>query len=309
MKVHEWVAQATGELEDAGIESARLDAELLLSDNDDVVSIWYDDLPCSREEIVTKADQELREQTVELLKRSVERRMDGEPLAYVIGHKEFYGREFYVNNNVLIPRPETEQLIEIAKKLDPKSVLDVGTGSGCIAATLARELPETQVTASDISLKALDVAVLNNALTHKERFKDHVASNTFSFSVKKSRRNNGVAKRTLHSNGMDFVQSDLLEDVNDKFELIVANLPYVDSSWEVSPETIFEPKRALFAATNGTSLMRRLIRQAPKNLVERGHLLLEMDTRQLDIMANYAHKHGFAEIERHPFALLLQRVD
>jgi release factor glutamine methyltransferase len=238
------------------------------------------------------------------------RRALHEPMAYLMNFKEFYGRHFTVNKKVLIPRPETEVLIDIAKTLvgdQPKKILDVGTGSGCIAVTLKQELPQVQITASDVSSEAIYVAVLNNA---RGKRGEHITGNKYSFFLKKQRRAKNQ-NRVLTSYEMDFVRSDLLENIDGKFDLIVANLPYIDAddpNWEVSEELKFEPKKALYAATQGTALMRKLIRQAPKNLERNGHLLLEMDTRQLDKMSSYATKHGFKEVERHPFALLLQRT-
>jgi release factor glutamine methyltransferase len=310
MDIKTWVSQTTEQLRDAGIESARLDAELLLCDNHNLLNIYDDTTIHSREEIITRGDEELKDWVLRVITKSAERRASREPMAYLLNHKEFYGRDFYVNREVLIPRPETEQLIEITKRLDPCAILDVGTGSGCIAATLAQELPRAQVTASDVSAKALDVAVLNNAFLQQEPELRGLSGNWYSFRLKKNRRA-GDPQKKLRNTGMDIVQSDLLDDIEGRFDLIVANLPYIDAhdpTWATSPELEFEPKKALFAATHGTALMRKLIRQAPKNLAGDGFLLLEMDTRQLDTIASYANKHGFTEVERQPFALLLQRT-
>ena len=184
------------------------------------------------------------------------RRALGEPLAYILGYKEFYGRIFKVNQDTLIPRPETEALVNVIKELKPHRVLDVGTGSGCIAITAALELPETEVDAVDISLKALIVAKQN-------------ATN-------------------LGAN-VNFYQSNLLEKIEDEYDLIVANLPYVDREWDwTSPELAYEPQTALYAEDGGLALIKQLIEQAPAHLCKHGYLILEADLSQHKKIANYA---------------------
>ncbi|MDR1300319.1 MAG: peptide chain release factor N(5)-glutamine methyltransferase [Candidatus Nomurabacteria bacterium] len=308
MKIKDWLDQTTDTLRDAGIESARLDAELLLCDNSLLPSVYNDDIPESREEIITKLDDELSESTIDSLSRYVSRRAMHEPLAYVNRHKEFYGRSFHVDYDVLIPRPETETLIEIAKNLAPKKLLDVGTGSGCIAVTLDCELPEAEVTACDTSRKALIIALKNSFIIEGFNYgRPNSSLEDFSHALSLQRNH----KKPANFCGINFVQSDLLDNIDGGFDLIVANLPYIDAKdpdWKMSEELKFEPRRALFAGTHGTALMRKLIRQAPKNLERNGHLLFEMDTRQLDMVSKYASQHDFKEIERQPFALLLQRV-
>ena len=187
---------------------------------------------------------------------AVARRALGEPLAYILGFKEFYGRNFTVTHDTLIPRPETEALIEVIKSLKPRKILDVGTGSGCIAVTLALELPETEVDAVDISLKALAAA-------------------------RENAENLGAK--------VDFYQSNLLEKVDGQYDLIVANLPYVDASWDwLGPELDFEPQTALYAEDGGLALIKQLIEQAPAHLKPHGHLILEADRSQHQKIASYA---------------------
>lgn len=166
-------------------------------------------------------------------------RAEGVPLAYLTRHREFFGLDFYVDERVLIPRPETELLVELSlekvKSTNGRVALcDVGTGSGCIGITLAKHLPEAWVTALDISRDALDVA-------------------------RKNAEQHGVGPR------MDFLQSDLLESVNGQSFLgIVANLPYVGRSEmnEVSPEVLtHEPDVALFGGEKGTLLFEKLFAQ------------------------------------------------
>lgn len=206
-------------------------------------------------------DSELSEEIAQKANLALERRQKHGPLAYITGVKDFYGRQFIVTPDVLIPRPETEALIEVAKGFKPAKILDVGTGSGCIAITLAKELPNAQITGVDISEKALKIA-------HKNA-------------------QNLQAK-------VEFCQSDLLNNLNNaKFNLIIANLPYVDPDWDwLSPELQFEPKTALYAADGGLELIKKLIRQAPEHLEQGGHLLLEADRIQHQKIVDFAVKTG-----------------
>lgn len=183
------------------------------------------------------------------------RRGAGEPLAYILGAKEFYGHNFRVTRDTLIPRPETEVLIDLAKTLNAQKILDVGTGSGCIAITLALEMPQAEIEAVDISPKALEIAQENA-------------------------KNLGAKVK--------FYQSDLLENT-EKYDIIVANLPYVDKNWDwLGPELDYEPETALYADDGGLELIKKLINQAPQHLNRDGYLLLEADRSQHEKIASYA---------------------
>lgn len=195
----------------------------------------------------------------------------------------FYGRPFYVDERVLIPRPETEQLIALARKLVSSSkspcILDVGTGSGAIAVTLALELSAAQITAVDINPDALAVAKLNR-------------------------------QKLAPTAEIGFVQSDLLQNLGaEKFDLIVANLPYVDETWPWLDKTslAYEPSTALFAEDNGLSLIKQLIRQAPPHLKSDGFLILEMDPCQLVIIKDFAAKLGWCTVGGDSYALALSK--
>jgi release factor glutamine methyltransferase len=206
------------------------------------------------------------------LTRMAQRRLRGEPVAYILGGKDFMGLRFKVNRNVLIPRPETELIIERLKDLrlkdfkKPIRILDVGTGSGCIAVSIAREMQniecKMQITASDISEKALAVA-RQNAKAHKVNIK--------------------------------FVKSDLLKNIKDDFDVIIANLPYVPngdlrlliSSFVRLRRTSadkkdlrFEPKSAIFAKGKGLYLIRRLLEQIVTLKNKPKLVYLEFDPRQ-----------------------------
>ena len=202
---------------------------------------------------------------------------------------DFYGREFVINEDVLIPRPETEMMVDMVLSLVGKSylpgvkpskavlpndmtILDVGTGSGCIAITLKLELPKANVIATDVSKKALTVARKN-------------------------------AKRLEAE--IEFRQADLLDGIEMRPDLVVANLPYVDEKWDWIDKKVLskEPSLALYAEDGGLALVFKLIDQ----VVERGvrHLILEADPCQHERIKEYANKKGLALCETRGFALYL----
>ena len=205
----------------------------------------------------------------------------------------FYGRDFLVTNDVLTPRPETEQLIDEvlnlagkpylpgvkpAPRVLPKNphILDVGAGSGCIAITLKKELPEAKITATDISQKAIKIA--------KENAKTHQADITF-------------------------LKSDLLNNIKDTPDLIVANLPYVDKSWSwVKPETLkSDPDLALYANDDGLELIKKLINQASDQQIK--HLILEADPCQHAKIIKYAKTKHYHHQKTTNFQLMLDFLD
>lgn len=254
MTIHSWLQKASKDLSKATIESAQLDAQLLLA------AVLYQ----TREYLLAHTDQKLSATEIAQAEKWLQRRLKREPIAYILGHKEFYGRDFIVSPSVLVPRPESEDIIDIVKDIKPATIIDIGTGSGCLAITAKLELPDTHVVAADISEDALQVA----------------------------RQNANGLNTTI-----TFVVSDLLQGIK-KFTTkdqvaIIANLPYVDKNWEVSPETKFEPSQALFAEDDGLELVKKLILQAQKKLRNGDSLLLEADTRQHEAMTKYAKKHGF----------------
>ncbi|MBR6168651.1 peptide chain release factor N(5)-glutamine methyltransferase [Candidatus Saccharibacteria bacterium] len=266
MNVSSWLKNATKTIN-------QLDAELILAHILGVERTFLHAHP----DYGLKTDQE------EQASQALRRRATGEPLAYITGAKDFYGRQFIVSRDVLIPRPETEALIEVARRLARASILDVGTGSGCIAITLAKELPGVMVTAVDISDKALDIA-RENALKHQAK--------------------------------VDFRHSDLLSGLDnvEKYDLIVANLPYVDRKWDwLGPELAFEPETALYAEDDGLEQIKELIRQAPMHLEQGGHLVLEADRSQHQKIANFALETGnftpvkpISDAEKSALALVLR---
>jgi release factor glutamine methyltransferase len=193
-----------------------------------------------------------------------------EPLAYIEGFAYFYGRKFKVTPDVLIPRPETEDIVNTAKTLlvnlqkSPKkelfkftpSILDLGTGSGCIAITLALELPNTHITATDISENALKIAKQN--------------------------------AKNLNAK-ISFIHTDLFDNITDKYDIITSNPPYVDPSWYWLDQKALahEPSLALYAEDGGLKIIKRILDEAPKYLKPNGSLLLECDPSQHEAVIHY----------------------
>lgn len=256
MTRQEWLDQATAQLGQVGIDSARLDSELLLTHA----------LRISRTALHAHSDVLIPKSLLPVLEAMLSLRIIRVPLAYIVGHREFYGRLFKVTPSVLIPRPETEDIVTIMSELpEPHTIIDVGTGSGALAVTLALEHPNASVYATDISARALSVARQN---------------------------------ATAYDAPVTFIQTDLLSDTSEiPFEsptTIVANLPYVADSDTRSPETHHEPKEALFADNDGMALIETLIAQSMIILKTGDYLLLESNPGQQPSIAIVAKENGFS---------------
>jgi release factor glutamine methyltransferase len=263
--INQWLGNATALLLQSGSKSARLDAQLLLCEvtKRNRAALLAHENDC--------LDQKDQNQLQALLKR----RINHEPMAYILKHQEFYGRTFKVNSDVLIPRPETETLVDEVIKLAKNStgtLIDVGTGSGAIAITTKLELPKLNVFATDISKKALDTARQN--------------------------------AKNLGSN-IDFYQGNLLDDCTKKYDFIVANLPYVNPQWQRSPETNFEPSTALFAEDNGLKLIKKLLSQSVTYLNAPGYIILEADPCQHEEITLYAKQNGLKLIKIVDYCVVL----
>lgn len=273
MTIAEWLKRATDELADDMLPSPRLDAEIILAHT----------IRHPRTYLHAHNDDELSPRDVDIANARIELRKDRVPVAYIIGHKEFYGRRFAVSPSVLIPRPESEQLITMLKTLLPASselpgvvnrkLVDIGTGSGCLGITAKLEFPELSVALIDSSRHALQIAEKN--------------------------------VRSLGADVETFV-SDLLTGYPYSPDIVLANLPYVDRAWEQSPELINEPAEALYADDEGLSVIKRCIEQGEVRANPGALLLLEADPRQLDAIAIFAGQHGFKEVSRDSFAIGLR---
>ena len=226
------------------IEDATLESELLLRHT----------LKISRVQLYLDLDCELTSKEEEAFWHLIERRLNGEPAAYITRHREFYGLDFYVDPSVLIPRPESELLVEKALKLAQNhtvpTIAEIGTGCGVIAISLALNLPQTKIYATDISAAALKVALFNC-------------------------QKHGVANRIC------LLQGDILDPLPEPVDLIVTNLPYVKES-ELLPihSANSEPLLALNGGSDGLEKIRQLCRQANTKLCPDGYLLLEIGQGQ-----------------------------
>lgn len=255
----------TEHLSKHGSESPRLDAEIMLSHA----------RGCRRIELYTRYDEPLTDRQRATMRDLVRRRSNSEPVAYLVGYKEFYSLPFKVTKDVLIPRPETETLvleaIEIAKasSTEKLSLLDLCTGSGCIAVAAAHGSKRFNVVATDLSEAALAIA-------------------------RENAERNGVADR------IEFRHGDLFHALptDARFDLIVSNPPYVtDSEYEsLAPDIrLHEPTKALLAGADGLDILRQIADNATTHLNAAGHLLLELDPQQAKPVAEML-KRSFREV-------------
>lgn len=231
---------------------------------------------------VVKITTSTQRQADEMLKK----RAAGVPLAYLLRYREFYGRKFQVRPGVLIPRPETETLIDLVKELEllPRSrFLEIGTGCGCIGVTLALEFPQSEVLATDISSDALMIAEHNNI---------------------------------LHEGRLSLIKSDLFEAVNPRihgqFDVLIANMPYVDPNWQwVDPDSLrHEPLEALYAlGENGLSVYRRMFEEL-KGYIEKLGLrfcVVEADPCQQRALIRIAEQNGWKLLKKRDYGLCFRK--
>jgi release factor glutamine methyltransferase len=253
--LHDRLAEARRTLVDAGIpaDGAGLDAEVLARH----VLGW------DRAALLANGRDPAPQDFSERYEPLIVRRAAREPVAMIVGHREFWGLEFEVTPDVLIPRPESEHIVEVVMEYvrggaAVASLVDIGTGSGCLAVSLATEIPGAAITATDTSLRALEVA-RRNAARHK------------------------VDQR------MRFLEADLLEGVDAVADIIVSNPPYVpfQMASSLQPEVrAYEPAQALFGGGDGLQIVRRLLATAPAHLVPGGRLFMEFgDGQEMDVLA------------------------
>jgi release factor glutamine methyltransferase len=253
MILSEALQSATQTLLEARIDDALIEAELLLGHV----------LRMSKTQLHTKPERDLSSAETEHLRHLVQRRLNHEPSAYILGHCEFYGIDFYINNHTLIPRPETELLVEKAVELAHHishlerqiTIADIGTGCGAIAISLALALPQAKIYATDISASALQVAEIN-------------------------------CWRHAVTSQVELLQGNLLEPLPQPVDMIVANLPYIRTCEfkDLSPEIInFEPPIALAGGKNGLDKIQKMLDQMPGKLAYGACFLLEIGQGQGEI--------------------------
>lgn len=254
MTTHQWLHTATQFLQSKSITTARLDCLILLEDT----------LKIDRARLLAEPNLEMKDGAVAALQKLLSRRSRHEPLAYIRGHAEFYGRRFAVSPAVLVPRPESETIIELLKALPDlptnPSIADVGCGSGCLGITAGLELPNSHVTLIDVDEPALKIAELN------------------------------VVR---HATGISCVRSNLLSDTNESFDVLLCNLPYVPDEFEINRAAKHEPAIALFAGSDGLVLYRDLFKQLANRTEKPLYLLCESFPDQHSVITELAVDAGY----------------
>jgi release factor glutamine methyltransferase len=270
MTIRETLLEGKALLSSSNIESASLDANLLLAAV----------LRTGRAELIVRGNETITAEERSAFLALVRRRGAGEPAAYILGRREFWGLDFIVGPDVLVPRPDTETLVETALRKAGEAaglrLLDLCTGSGAVAVALKHERPGWEIWASDISPKALDTAKAN-------------------------------AEKILGASGaLRFLNSDLLGafdtlDPSLRFSMIVTNPPYVKRGIieTLAPEVRAEPRIALDGGEDGLDLIRRLIPQAARRLAKGGRLLIEADPRQMEAIGVILKENQFPDPETH----------
>lgn len=269
-----WLDTATQQLAEALVPSARLDAEVILAHTLKKPRTW----------LHAHGDEPLEPRQHEIADARLSLRLDRVPIAYIVGYKDFYGRKFHVTAATLVPRPESEAMIEILMDILPPEaplddslsirIIDVGTGSGILGITAKLERPHAKVDLLDISHQALGVAEKN---------------------------------ATLHEVDVATIKSNLLGDYNFKADIILANLPYVDQTWDTPPELQHEPQDALYASDSGLSLIKKLLQSAGTHLTPSGVIILEADRRQHEAIEAFADSLGYKKRAQKGLAIAFQR--
>lgn len=276
MTLQEWLRKGEAQLKKGPHpDRARADAELLLRH----LLRW------ERAALLVRWNERLDEQEATRYRELIERRLRGEPIQYITGETEFYGLPFRVTPAVLIPRPETEHLVEkvitLCRGMERPRIVDVGAGSGAIAVALAHKLPQAQVTAVDISPDALEIA-------------------------RENARQNNLGER------IRFVHSDLLTTLaGDRFDVVASNPPYIASDARESLDIEvreYEPEAALFAGPDGLDVYRRLIPQAAEALVPGGYIVLEIGYDQREAIGKLLQLTGYRDVEFVPDLQGIPRV-
>jgi release factor glutamine methyltransferase len=319
MTITEALARGTAFLKARRIESPGLDAALLLAET----------LALSREKLIQRGPDPLLDAAGRRFFQLIDRRIAGECTAYILGRKEFRGLDFLVNPSVLVPRPDTETLVEAAleklrafeklgvrsEELEVKntgsanispshpqtsfhpSLLDLCTGSGAVAIALKHECPEIEVFASDLSPEALETARLNAVrLLGTEPALAETEPGT---ELEPAGTELNRFRRTEDLSPVNFILSKLFDRIPRRFHLITANPPYVRTGEmaDLPAEVRMEPRLALDGGEDGLDIIRPLIAGAPDHLVPGGVLLLEADPRQMALIASLLEQQGFVDIQ------------
>jgi release factor glutamine methyltransferase len=268
MTTNDWLSSATKALATAGISTARLDVLVLLEDI----------LNTNRTQILAEQEHQLTEVELDILSVLLQKRAQHIPLAYLRGKTEFYGREFIVNEHVLEPRPESETMIELLKKLklpEATALCDVGSGSGALGISAALEIPQLSVTLLEIDADALAVSEANIAL-------------------------HNVSVRTLHN--------DLLDGLSEHFDVLLCNLPYVPNDFQINTAASHEPTLAIFGGTDGLDVYRRLLAQLHETDSKPAYVFTESLPPQHADLAAIARKAGYHNTAEDDFIQLFEAI-
>ena len=276
MKIKEALYACINNLKENNIDEAHSKARRLLAFT----------LNVPKEYLIINNEKELSKQDFEYYKNYITRLINGEPIQYIIGKQEFMGIEFNVNKDVLIPQPDTEILVEetikIAKEYNKPKVLDLCTGSGAIAVSIKKYVPEAEVFASDISIKALQLAKINNI-----------------------------------DNNINFIESNLFENINNEFDIIVSNPPYIrtEEIKSLSKEVQNEPLIALDGGQDGLNFYRDIIKQAHNYLKSNGKLCLEIGDEQKDAITqilksnfNYTNIKYYKDLQGNDRVIIVEKM-
>ena len=257
MKLKKVLSDTAIKLSKSGIEGGARDARILTA---------YDlGIPIS--DLSLKINEQVSRKIISKLEKLINRRIEREPISKILERREFWGRSFSINENVLDPRGDTETLIDYVIEKPVKSVLELGTGSGAIAVTLACEWEEVNVTAIDISADALLLAKIN-------------------------------AEKFNVQNKIQFLKSDWFESIDDRFDLIISNPPYIGlkEKEKISDEVInYDPEIALFAGNEGLDAYKRIIPNLAKYLKPDGFVVLEIGAFQSNQVKNMMNAVGFVD--------------
>ncbi len=247
------------ELKSKNIESAPIDSELILSNI----------LKYKRENILLNLTKKFEPSKFKSFKNLLDRRKKNEPIAHILKNKEFWKYNFLVDNNVLIPRPESELIIQetlnLIKLHDKKSILDIGTGSGCLVISVLKERPKSYATAIDISKKALNIAKTNAKIHHLQ-------------------------------NKIRFINMDIDKFIGNKYDFIISNPPYINKFCLKRLDDnvkLFEPHIALDGGIDGFSGIRKTIFNSKKLLKKNGRLIIEIGNKQLAFSKSLLINNGF----------------
>lgn len=265
----EWLYAAEMRLQSAGVATARLDCLVLLEDA----------LHTNRAHLLAHPAEVLTEEQIAVLSKQVARRSRHEPLAYIRGKTEFYGRDFIVNEHVLEPRPESETMITLLKQLLPKQhvkLADIGSGSGALGISAALELGLDTVYLHDIDPKTLEVAHKN-----AEAYNVHA----------------------------ELVQENLINNYNADYEILLCNLPYVPNDFHINLAATHEPKIAIFGGPDGLDLYREMFAQIVKCSLKPNLILTESLPPQHQLLAQIAAEAGYSHVKSEDFIQVFRWPD